>query len=90
MLGPLARGTQDETGDGVQFIGDGAEAQSSGLKGDRAAAGGNVEDNGVRAGQVGIEPGEFVRVGIVCKGTPVFAVAFLVAFTALGSGSQPL
>ena len=30
------------------------------------------------------------RLGVVCEGTAVFAVAFLFAFTALGSGSQPL
>ena len=44
LLRPLACGTQDETGNGVQFIGDGTESQASCFKGDRAASGGDVED----------------------------------------------
>ncbi len=46
-LGPLAGGAQDEGGDGVELVGDAAESKPPGLEGDGAAAGGDVQHQGV-------------------------------------------
>ena len=56
LLGPLAGGAQDEGGYGVEFVGDGAEAEAAGFEGDAAAAGGDVQHYRVGDGQVVAEP----------------------------------
>ena len=62
-LRPFAGGPEYQASDGVQLVGDGTESQPSGLEGDGAAAGGNVEDDGVwRTGQVLVEPVQLVAV----------------------------
>ena len=52
FLGPLAGGSQDEAGDGVQLVCDGAKSQPPGLEGDGTTAGGDVENYWIRATDV--------------------------------------
>ena len=56
LLGPLAGGAQDKGGHRVEFVGDGIQPQAPGLKGNRAAASGNIQHQGIGDGQVLLKP----------------------------------
>ena len=46
LLWPLASRPENQTGHGVEFVGDGAEPQPPGLEGDGATASGDVQEEG--------------------------------------------
>ena len=71
LLRPLAGRAQDQGGDGVEFVGDGTQAQPSGLKGNGAAAGGNIQHDGVGDGQVVVKPAALCGGEVVGEGALV-------------------
>ena len=82
LLRPFAGGSEYEAGDGVEFVGDGAESEAPGLEGNGAASGGDVKDYWSRlTGELQnsfAQTFELAVGGVMGEGTAIFITKFVV------------
>ena len=76
LLRPLAGGVEDDVGDWVEFVGVGAQSESSSLEWDGAAARSHIEDDRVLDGKVVMEPRAFI-VGKIVRECALVAEGYI-------------
>ena len=89
FLRPLAGGAQDEGGYGVEFVGDGTQAQSARLEGNAAAARCGVQRQRVWGSEVVLQPCGLGGRGVVGEGAR-HGVALLEALAGFSGGGDAL
>ena len=88
LLRPFAGGVEDDVGDWVEFVGVGAQSESSRLERDGAAARGHIEDDRVLDGKVVMEPRAFIVGKIVRECALVVVLAVGVARVDIDGGLE--